>query len=65
MRQGGVADSTSVLLQAVRTTGCTVDTLTLSVEQKQLAEARIALAGLTDSITVHLLDYRSMPESFK
>lgn len=52
------------ILQAVRTTGCTVDTLTLSIEQKVLAEARIAAAGLSDSITVHLLDYRSLPASF-
>lgn len=51
-------------MQAVRLSGCTVDTLTLSVEQKILAEARIAEAGLTDSITVHLLDYRSLPPSF-
>lgn len=48
----------------MQSTGCTVDTLTLSVEQKMLAEQRIAAAGLTDSITVHLLDYRSLPESF-
>jgi cyclopropane-fatty-acyl-phospholipid synthase len=54
----------SFAMEAVRTTGCTVDTLTLSIEQKQLAEARIAAAGLTDSITVHLLDYRSLPPSF-
>lgn len=45
-------------------TGCTIDTLTLSIEQKLLAEARIAAAGLTSSITVHLLDYRSLPDSF-
>lgn len=45
-------------------TGCTIDTLTLSIEQKLLAEARIAAAGLTSSITVHLLDYRSLPPSF-
>lgn len=49
----------------MKTTGCTVDTLTLSIEQKVLAEARIAAAGLTDHITVHLLDYRSLPETFK
>lgn len=48
----------------MQSTGCTVDTLTLSVEQKLLAESRIAAAGLTSSITVHLLDYRSLPESF-
>lgn len=50
--------------QAVRSTGCTIDTLTLSIEQKHLAEARIAAAGLTSSITVHLMDYRSVPASF-
>lgn len=48
----------------MRTTGCTVDTLTLSVEQKALAEARIKAAGLQGSIQVHLLDYRSLPDSF-
>ena len=51
-------------MQAVQTTGCTVDTLTLSVEQKRLAEERILAVGLQDSITVHLLDYRSLPPSF-
>ncbi|KAK4698916.1 cyclopropane-fatty-acyl-phospholipid synthase, partial [Phenoliferia sp. Uapishka_3] len=54
----------SLAIEAVRSTGCTVDTLTLSVEQKLLAEARIEAAGLSDSIKVHLLDYRSLPESF-
>lgn len=60
-----LADILVTNVQAVKTTGCTVDTLTLSIEQKVLAEARIAAAGLTDHITVHLLDYRSLPESFK
>ncbi|SCV74620.1 BQ2448_7649 [Microbotryum intermedium] len=54
----------SFAIEAVRTTGCTVDTLTLSIEQKQLAEARIARAGLSKMITVHLLDYRALPSSF-
>lgn len=36
-----------------------VTTLTLSIEQKNLAEGRIAAAGLSDSITVLLCDYRS------
>ena len=48
-------------MEAVRLHGCTIDTLTLSTEQKKLAEARIAAAGMTSSITVHLLDYRSLP----
>ncbi|KAL8279229.1 hypothetical protein RQP46_008266 [Phenoliferia psychrophenolica] len=54
----------SLAIEAVRSTGCTVDTLTLSVEQKMLAEARIKAAGLSASIKVHLLDYRSLPDSF-
>lgn len=54
----------SFAMQAVRTTGCTVDSVTLSVEQKALAEQRIAEAGLTGSITVHLLDYRDFPNSW-
>ncbi|KAF8589859.1 cyclopropane-fatty-acyl-phospholipid synthase [Ramaria rubella] len=43
---------------AVQTTGCTVDTLTLSSEQHELATKRIEAAGLSDKITVHLMDYR-------
>ncbi|KAI5481275.1 hypothetical protein MNV49_004897 [Pseudohyphozyma bogoriensis] len=54
----------SFAIEAVRSTGCTVDTLTLSIEQKQLAEARISQAGLTNSIKVHLVDYRALPDSF-
>ncbi|KAE8215265.1 hypothetical protein CF327_g1438 [Tilletia walkeri] len=54
----------SFAMEAARLTGCTVDSLTLSVEQKALAEARIARAGLSDKITVHLLDYRDMPASW-
>jgi cyclopropane-fatty-acyl-phospholipid synthase len=51
----------SFSLEAVRSSGCTVDSLTLSVEQKALAEQRIAAAGLSDKIKVHLMDYRDMP----
>ena len=40
---------------------CTVDTITLSVEQKALAEERIRSAGLEGRIRVHLMDYRAMP----
>ncbi|KAK0552342.1 hypothetical protein OC846_002943 [Tilletia horrida] len=54
----------SFAMEAARLTGCTVDSLTLSVEQKALAEARIARAGLSDRIRVHLLDYRDMPASW-
>jgi cyclopropane-fatty-acyl-phospholipid synthase len=45
--------------------GCHVDTLTLSVEQKTLAEKRIAAEGFEDMIQVHLLDYRRLPTEFK
>ncbi|KAI9593419.1 Mycolic acid cyclopropane synthetase-domain-containing protein [Syncephalis fuscata] len=47
-------------IEAVLRTGCTVTTLTLSEEQKQMAEARIKKAGLEDSITVLLCDYRML-----
>ena len=50
----------SFAIEAVRSTGCRVTSLTLSVEQKQLAEKRIAAAGLADSITVLLCDYRNL-----
>jgi cyclopropane-fatty-acyl-phospholipid synthase len=42
--------------------GATVHTITLSVEQLELAEERIAAAGLADRVTVELLDYRALPE---
>ncbi|EIW80982.1 CFS1-like protein [Coniophora puteana RWD-64-598 SS2] len=45
--------------------GTTVDTLTLSVHQKTLAEKRIAEAGLQDRIKVHLMDYRCMPPEWE
>lgn len=44
--------------------GATVDTLTLSIEQKKGAERRIRELGLQDMITVHLLDYRKVREVF-
>ncbi|KAF8885275.1 S-adenosyl-L-methionine-dependent methyltransferase [Mucidula mucida] len=52
-------------IQAAATYGCTVDTLTLSIEQKTLAEERIAAAGLSDKITVHFMDYRDIPTSWE
>ncbi|KAJ6563811.1 Mycolic acid cyclopropane synthetase-domain-containing protein [Mycena capillaripes] len=45
--------------------GCTVDALTLSIEQKQLAEKRIEEAGFSGQIRVHLMDYRDMPPHFE
>jgi cyclopropane-fatty-acyl-phospholipid synthase len=42
--------------------GAVVHSITLSTEQKELAEARIWAAGLSDRVTVQLLDYRALPE---
>lgn len=39
--------------------------MTLSVEQKKLAEERIKEAGLESRIRVHLLDYRDIPAEFE
>lgn len=50
---------------AAKIYGCEVDTLTLSKEQKALAEERIEAAGLTGRIRVHLMDYRDIPASFE
>jgi cyclopropane-fatty-acyl-phospholipid synthase len=41
--------------------GAVVHSITLSTEQKDLAERRIAAAGLADRVTVELLDYRALP----
>ncbi|KAL1738418.1 cyclopropane fatty acid synthase, partial [Schizophyllum fasciatum] len=45
--------------------GCEVDTLTLSIEQKCLAEERIREAGVEGKVRVHLLDYREIPLDFE
>jgi cyclopropane-fatty-acyl-phospholipid synthase len=52
-------------IEAAREFGAEVDTLTLSIEQKTLAEERIKAAGLDDRIRVHLLDYRELPPDFE
>lgn len=44
--------------------GATVTGLTLSSEQKQCADARIADAGLTDHIDIRLQDYRAVAEHY-
>ena len=51
----------SFAIAAVRQTGCRVTSLTLSREQKELADDRIAQAGFTDRIEVLLCDYRALP----
>jgi cyclopropane-fatty-acyl-phospholipid synthase len=45
--------------------GCRVTSLTLSKEQKALAEQRIQDAGLSDKITVLLCDYRNLDTTQK
>lgn len=50
----------SLAIEAVTKTGCRVTSLTLSKEQKALAEQRIEAAGLQDRITVLLCDYREL-----
>ncbi|KAM5535007.1 hypothetical protein V8D89_011380 [Ganoderma adspersum] len=45
--------------------GTTVDTLTLSTQQAELARSRAAAAGLSDRIHVHLMDYRNMPQEWE
>ncbi|KAG6853718.1 hypothetical protein C0991_002134 [Blastosporella zonata] len=52
-------------IEAARTYGCEVDTLTLSVEQKTLAEERVKAAGLEGRVRVHLLDYRETPAEWE
>ncbi|RDA85124.1 hypothetical protein CP532_1553 [Ophiocordyceps camponoti-leonardi (nom. inval.)] len=53
----------SFAIEAVRRTNCRVTSLTLSAEQKHLAEKRIRAAGLDDRIEVKLMDYRQLPVS--
>jgi cyclopropane-fatty-acyl-phospholipid synthase len=48
----------SFAIEAVKRTGCSVTTLTLSREQKVWAEESIAREGLADRIEVLLADYR-------
>jgi cyclopropane-fatty-acyl-phospholipid synthase len=50
----------SFAIKAVKDTGCSVLSLTLSVEQKELAEQKIDEAGLSDKIKVLLCDYRAL-----
>lgn len=52
-------------IEAARSFGCEVDTITLSKEQKALAEERIKEAGLEGRVRVHLMDYRELPPEFE
>ena len=51
----------SFAIEAVRRTSCRVTSITLSQEQKDLAEERIRDAGLSSRIEVKLIDYRELP----
>lgn len=51
----------SFAIEAVRQTGCTVTSITLSTEQKEEAERRIRAAGFSKNIRVLLMDYRKIP----
>lgn len=51
----------SFAILAVEKTGCRVTSLTLSEEQKKLADERIAAKGFSDRIQVLICDYRSLP----
>lgn len=48
-------------MEAVKLTGCRVTGLTLSIQQKTLAEQRIKEAGLSEKIEILLCDYREAP----
>ncbi|KAI5861602.1 cyclopropane-fatty-acyl-phospholipid synthase [Durotheca rogersii] len=53
----------SFAIEAVKCTRCRVTTLTLSKEQKALAEKRIEAAGFSSRIEVWLMDYRNLPST--
>lgn len=53
----------SFAIAAVKKTGCRITSLTLSQEQKELAEKLIAAEGYSDNIEVLLCDYRALPTS--
>ncbi|KAH9895744.1 cyclopropane-fatty-acyl-phospholipid synthase [Cubamyces lactineus] len=55
----------ALAIEAAASYGCEVDTLTLSSEQKALAEERIRERGLVGRVRVHLMDYRDIPPEFE
>ncbi|KAI0654338.1 cyclopropane-fatty-acyl-phospholipid synthase [Cubamyces menziesii] len=55
----------ALAIEAAASYGCEVDTLTLSTEQKALAEERIRERGLVGRVRVHLMDYRDIPPEFE
>ena len=45
--------------------GCYVDGITTSIEQAQGATENVKSAGLSDRVTIHLMDYRDMPAEWE
>ncbi|EGG17770.1 cyclopropane fatty acid synthase [Cavenderia fasciculata] len=54
----------ALAIEAVRRTGCRVTTISLSIEQVNLAKLRVKQAGLEDRIDVVLIDYRNVAGQF-
>jgi cyclopropane-fatty-acyl-phospholipid synthase len=51
----------ALAITAAREYGVEIDSLTLSAEQKRLADERICAAGVEGRVRVHLMDYREIP----
>jgi cyclopropane-fatty-acyl-phospholipid synthase len=51
-------------IHAARTRGCRVTAITVSRQQHQLAQARVAAAGLADRVAIQYRDYRELDGSF-
>ncbi|KAL0573694.1 hypothetical protein V5O48_008265 [Marasmius crinis-equi] len=54
----------SFAIHAARKYGAQVVGLTISENQKEVAEKRVEAAGLSHVVTILLVDYRAMPSSF-
>ncbi|GEL07864.1 DUF1365 family protein [Salisediminibacterium halotolerans] len=54
----------SLAIEAVKTTGCTVTSVTLSEEQLKYAQARAEKEGVSDKITFEFCDYRNIGGSY-
>ena len=53
-----------VAIEMAKSCDCKVDTITLSTEQKEYVEKRVKAAGLSDKISVELVDYRDKKGEF-
>lgn len=52
-------------MHLARTYGCRVTSITVSEEQRALAAARVAAAGLADRVSIELRDYRAIEGQFQ